>query len=116
MKKICLIASVFLAALLLTSCSVTRPVRDPQIGPSIPINTLKIKKMYPVSYEYNSEDGCSEVELLRKFAGQTVRLSDGNYIFIEDILNIHAGVFSKEEGFQERFRCLFWGIAVEYEK
>lgn len=115
--KLSLIAS----ALFLIGCTVTTP-NHPSTSSTLTQEPLKIKKMSPVSYKYQSEGvGCSEIELLQQFVGKQKKAEDGSLMRIDNILEIHSNVSSKHQSFlglstTDVYDCTLWGLAVEYEK
>ena len=119
-----------MAAFFLASCASIKP-NSPASGPTIPITPLKIKKMTPVTYQYESANiGCSEIGFLNKFVGKMIKLGDGSVIYVDNILDIHTEKYSSQRFFDvglfgmlpsfaltdEKYNCNFWGLAVEYEK
>ena len=103
-------------ALALVACATVDP-NSPSGGASIPIDNLKIKKLAPVSYKYESVNiGCSEIEFLKKYTGKIMKLEDGSSIFIENIFEIHIEKYYKKVGSNKNYTCSFWGLAAEYAK
>ena len=130
MKKITLIAVALLMALFFASCATVKP-NSPAAGPTIPITPMKVKKMTPVTYQYESANiGCSEIGFLNKFVGKKIKLEDGSVMFVDNILDIQTEKYSSQRFFDigllgllpsfaltdEKYNCNFWGLAVEYEK
>ncbi|MBO4435597.1 MAG: hypothetical protein J5791_01785 [Fibrobacter sp.] len=107
-----LIMAVFF---LLVACATYGPNTPSASGP-IPTENLKIKKMAPLSYQYETVHvGCSEVEFLKKHAGTYLKLDNGNTMFVDNILDIHVDMHSVKvaaKGYV--YTCSFWGVAVEY--
>ena len=118
MKKLVLL-SVMAAAF--CACSYTTPNIPSKNYEPIPTENLKIKQMFPVSYEYSTiDEGCSEIELLKKFVGKNQKTEEGR-IHIDNILDIHVSVVENSKSFLglsagNKYKCSLWGMAVEYVK
>jgi hypothetical protein len=104
-------------ALLLASCANHYHPNTAAVGSPIPVENLKIKRMAPISYSYESTNvGCSEIEFLKKYVGKKIKLEDGTVLRIDNIMELHKDVHSQSMQVNEKFSCSFWGLAVEYEK
>lgn len=118
MKKLIMISAVAVA---FCACSHTTPNIPAGNYEPVPTETLKIKQMIPVSYEYNiAEEGCSEIEFLKKFVGKNQKTDEGR-IHIDNILDIHVNVIEEHKSFMglssaREYKCSMWGLAVEYGK
>lgn len=88
----------------------------------IPTVPLKIKHMEPVYYELQqSQDGCPEILFLQNFVGKKKKSDDGNGMRIDNIIDIHVNGVENYATFwgskiNVSYKCMFWGMAVEYEK
>ena len=112
---------LIMASLMLVACSSTTPNTSAEGFEPIPTKALKIKQMVPVTYEYTAfEDGCSEIEFLKKYVGKSQRTDDGK-MQVDNIMDIHRNVTATQKKFfyfsgAKEYICSFWGIAVEYAK
>lgn len=121
-----IIALLFVVGLVFTGCSTVQPnklgMAYTPATQSVPTEPLKIKKMTPISYEYDVNwQGCSEIKFLKKFVGKVTKSDSGEKIRVDNIIDIHAHSYSIQKGFSifrgaNKFKCSFWGYAVEYEK
>lgn len=119
--KIKLVAASLLSAMLFAGCTVTNPNIPIPMPTSVGAEPLKIKRMAPVSYEYEVvENGCSEIEFLKKFVGKSLKTDEG-LMRIDNVTDIRKNVYDKSAGIfmlkgDRRYKCMFWGLALEYAK
>ncbi|MCQ2125408.1 MAG: hypothetical protein MJZ25_14615 [Fibrobacter sp.] len=119
MKK-SIIALMLLAACLFSGCTVVKP-NYAFPNQSVLTEPMKVKKMTPVSYEYDiAHYGCSEIKFLKKFVGKVTTNDQGEKIRVDNIVDIHVNQYSRQKNFfyftgAPKYKCSFWGYAVEYE-
>lgn len=99
----------------------TKRVVDGSQAPikTITTNPLEIKNAVQLEYSYYSNNPCSEIEFFKAYAGN-IAISRAKKIFVDDIVNVHKYEIkvTSELGFltfQERYKCSYWGLGVEYD-